>query len=188
MAGMRISVNHDIEAAAAHFEALSQGLKNKATVRALNRVADMAKTAASKEIRQTYRIKARDLSAMLKVRKASVRAIYLEAAVSASGRASIPIVGFAARQTKKGVTVSVTRGGGRKLLPGAFIATMKNGKVGVWDRQGKKRLPIKELFTIGVPYQFAARKTVEAMARIVRDKFPERLQHELDRELARFAR
>lgn len=188
MASISVSVKHDIDRLLGHFDALSAGLKGQATVRALNRVADMAKTAASREIRQTYRIKAGDLSSIIKVRRASIRQTYIEAAVVATGARSIPLVQFAARQTRKGVTVSVTRRGGRKLLPGAFVATMKNGKQGVWERTSRKRLPIKELYTIGVPYQFAARKTLEAMARIIRDKFPERLQHELEQAVKRSAR
>lgn len=186
MAGrMSVSVKSDIADALEHFETLSAALKRNAIAAALNRVADMARTAASREIREVYRIKARDVSSAIKVYRASGRSTSLEARVVAKGRHSLPLVDFAARQTKKGVTVSIKKRGGRKLFPGAFIATMKSGHTGVFTRGNKGRLPIKERFTIGVPYQFAARQTISAMFRIVKEKFPERLRHELEQAVAR---
>jgi hypothetical protein len=42
------------------------------------------------------------------------------------------------------VNVEVDRGK-RTLVKGAFVATMKSGHVGIFRREGKARLPIKEL-------------------------------------------
>lgn len=50
------------------------------------------------------------------------------------------------RQTKRGVSVAVNKGGGRTLIEGAFIATVgSGGHRGVFRRGGRARLPIKEL-------------------------------------------
>ena len=57
-----------------------------------------------------------------------------------------PLADFGARQTKRGVTVVIRKGGSRTLIPGAFLATMKSGHVGVFTRVGKARLPIQERF------------------------------------------
>lgn len=56
----------------------------------------------------------------------------------------IPIRDLSARQTKKGVTFRGP-GGRRKLIPGAFVATMRSGHTGVFARKGRARLPIREL-------------------------------------------
>jgi hypothetical protein len=185
MASVSISVKHDIDQALAQFETLASNLRGQAVVRALNRVGAMAKTEASRQIRAEYKMKASDVNAAITVRRASVRSTTIEVDVVAKGRHSVPLVNFSATQTKTGVSVTIKRSSGRKKFGGAFIATMKNGHRGVFKRRTKSRLPIDEIFTIGVPYQFAARKTVDAMQRIVRDKFPERLLHELEQAMKR---
>jgi hypothetical protein len=61
-------------------------------------------------------------------------------------REEIPLSAFGARQTKGGVSVLVRRSEGRKVLKGTFLARMKSGHIGVFHREGKKRLPILERF------------------------------------------
>lgn len=59
------------------------------------------------------------------------------------GAGRVPIWEMFARQGAKGVAF---RGrGGPQLIPGAFVATMRSGHVGVWKRTGKGRA-IRELF------------------------------------------
>ena len=43
----------------------------------------------------------------------------------------------------------------------------------------KPRLPITELFTVGVPQAFGSRVVIEALQRKVREKFPGILEHEI---------
>ena len=61
--------------------------------------------------------------------------------MSVSGK-EIPLSKYPARQTKRGVSILVNKGK-RKLVPKAFVATMKSGHTGVFLREGKARLPIK---------------------------------------------
>ena len=48
------------------------------------------------------------------------------------------------RQVRKGVAATIKS---RKVVKGAFIATMKNGKTGVFIREGKGRLPIRMVYS-----------------------------------------
>lgn len=67
----------------------------------------------------------------------------------------IPVMAFNPRQVRKGVSVAINQGK-RKVIPGAFIATMKSGHEGVYRRVGGvKRLPIRELYTTRVADLFA---------------------------------
>jgi len=50
----------------------------------------------------------------------------------------IPIFAFGARQTKRGVTYKISRGGGRKTISKAFIAKMKSGHTGVFERKNEQ--------------------------------------------------
>jgi hypothetical protein len=68
----------------------------------------------------------------------------------------VPLVNYGARQTQKGVTVQVLKANPRKLLPHAFIATMRSGHKGAfwreWHNYGlapsakpKKKIPWKRM-------------------------------------------
>jgi Prophage minor tail protein Z (GPZ) len=57
-----------------------------------------------------------------------------------SGR-PVPLGEYPSRQTKKGVSVEVTKGR-RKLLESAFIRPKKGGGKGVFKRPGKERYPM----------------------------------------------
>ncbi len=60
----------------------------------------------------------------------------------------IPLGKFPHSQGRHGVFVSVNRtGGARKLVKGAFLATMGSGRRGIFKRRGKSRLPIDELYS-----------------------------------------
>lgn len=75
----------------------------------------------------------------------------------------IPLSAYPSRQTSKGVSVHVNATGSRKVVKGAFLATMKSGHKGVYSRMGKKRLPIEEHFSSSIAHVF---NNAEAMPRI----------------------
>lgn len=98
---------------------------------------------------------------------------------------------YGARQTRRGVSVLVLRGGGRKIVPGAFLARGYGGNLQVFRRTGlpkrvmqagrytgKKREPIEKLFGPDVFSQFIK----EAIQEVGRRTWRERLAVELDRE------
>lgn len=107
---------------------------------------------------------------------------------------------FAARQTKKGVSVQVFRGGGRKLLRRAFMARGYGGNLQVFERTGLakvvpkvgsyagreyklkpgyyKREPIEKLFGPDVFSQYI-KDVIQRLGEVTWD---ERIIIELDRE------
>lgn len=96
----------------------------------------------------------------------------LEWRMRVSGK-PIPLAKYPARQTRRGVIVQVNKGS-PALLGSAFIRTLRSGHRGVFMRQGKARLPIRELFSTRtsdvfadadlVPIVFARAKSVFAVA------------------------
>jgi hypothetical protein len=173
----------------------SQSEVNSTIARAINHTAAKAKTAASRQIRDRYKIRAKDLKPAIKVHKAN--RTNLEAAVMAVGR-PLPIYAFGARQTKRGVSVNVM--GKRQVIRSAFVATMKSGHTGVFARGGYKGyqfdfrrqrvqrtgpdLSINEITTSSVPKMMANEIVISHLERIMSEQFPARLQHEVSRMLA----
>ena len=170
------------------FTAAAQDMRDKALASALNKVADQVKTAASREVRAAgYNLKAATIKAAIKVRRASPG--NLKSVVVANGK-PVPLLQYAARQTGKGVTVNVLKG--RKLIAGAFIATMPSGHKGVYVREnggkhvkvvraGKPswhQLPIRELFGPSIPDGLANAAVQAALQQLITDKFPAILARE----------
>ncbi|RWE59812.1 MAG: hypothetical protein E5V22_11085 [Mesorhizobium sp.] len=104
----------------------------------------------------------------------------LTATVRGSGR-PIALIKFAARQTKAGVTANAW--GHRKLYKGTFIATMKSGHRGVFVRETKKRVPIKELWGAGVTQVMSQAVTMGHIQAEAEDK----LMINVVRQLKRYA-
>lgn len=187
---MQINVKADISAALAKLDRVGKEVRDKAVVRALNRVAEQARTQASREIRDAgYNVKSAALKKSIDLWKAGQGR--LVARLRASGR-PIPLIAYDARAVKAGVSVKVK--GGRKALAHAFIATMPSGHKGVFERVGSSHkkvvfngvaqwrgLPIKELFGPGVPSMFANKVVMDALERGIRERFPERFKYELSR-------
>jgi len=196
---MEIRIHHNISAMTKGLNDLQRREIPRATARALNRVADQAKTQASREIRKRYNVAARAVGAAIALKRASPSA--LQARLSATGKA-IKLYAFGARgKPGRPVTVEVIKGQ-RKVVPGAFIITTKSGHKGVFARgkygasgfQFRKRrtrkgskhdLPITELVSISVPRAFGAKVVIQALQKLVRDKFEGIFANELAFRLGR---
>lgn len=127
---------------------LETGKLKSATLRALRKAGATAqrdmRSEASKRIRQRKRISSKYITRALSLSRPTGSDINtLEWALLVSG-GPVPLVAYPARQTRKGVSVEVNRGK-RTLVAHAFLATMKSGHEGVFRREGKARLPIREL-------------------------------------------
>lgn len=167
-----VDVSNDVNAFRAAVDRLKTNDMNRAAAIALNRTTDRVQTAAIRFIRATHNVKRAELARAFTKRRAF--AGKLEASLTASGR-PLNLIGFDARQTKKGVTVNIK--GSRKLLPGAFIATIKNnGYRGVFMRKGKARFPIKAITTVSVPGLFRRDIVSAAIAGVAIDGFRTELQ------------
>lgn len=160
----------------------------EATMRALNKIGSQAVVATSREVRAAgYNLKIGEIKRGIKLIRATKSS--LKASVVATGR-PVPLIQYSARQTAKGVSVSVLRG--RKVIAGAFIATMPSGHKGVFVREDNARakkvgqggkakwhaLPIRELFGPSIPDGMANKVVQEALQQMVVERFPKLLAHE----------
>jgi hypothetical protein len=185
---MIISFQGNIERIRNQLGVIRREVVNKATVRALNKTGAIARTAASREIRQAgYNIAARAIKDNVELKRA--RPGELRVTVRAAGR-PVPLIAFGARQTRAGVSVKVKEG--RKLIKGAFIATMPTGHKGVFTRVGNRHkrvrrdgraswsgLPIREMYGPSVPAAFRNQVVQDALRRVARARFPAIFEHEL---------
>lgn len=182
------------EVSRAH-RSMSKSNRAKATATALNVVARKARVAASKEIRNIYKIRAKDISKATTVTRAHKD--NLKAVLLATGR-PLPIMAFNPSFNKKGVSVNIM--GKRKRFAHAFKATMKSGHTGAFVRgqyvngkliARKKRImrsglndnPITEIKTVGIPTAFSN----DVVMRHLMDKIESELPKELSRAFNYFA-
>ena len=137
---------------------------NKYTLRSIKNAGTSAlramKTEASRRIRETKGIQAQQMDAVFTLNYPSFSSDPLVWGLTAKAK-PVPLLAFGARQTKRGVSVEVTKGK-RTIIPHAFIATMQSGHKGVFVRKGSKQIarkgsyvgkarqPIKELFSASV--------------------------------------
>ena len=171
---MQIKISTNFPDVARKLETMRKDIADKAVASALNKTAALAKTAMSKEIRAEFNLSASTVNQSLKVSRASAAKgkFQLSAALSSisrPGRRSLNLARFSARQTRKGVTFKVKRGGPRKLIPGAF---MINGGNTVMIREGKTRLPIKALQTIDVGQMFNTKRINAKVVKLIEARFP----------------
>jgi hypothetical protein len=144
-----------------------------AVARALNRTVRTVRTHASRDVAKDMGIAKGDVMKAMTLKDAT--RFTLKALVSVFGR-RMPLSRFRARQTRRGVTYRLP--GGRDLLPGGFIATMRSDHEGVFLRRRKARLPIDEKFGPSVPYVFAKAKITDALKRLARSTFSKNLERE----------
>jgi hypothetical protein len=148
---------------------------NAAAVSALNKTAAKAKTASARQIRDAgYRLKVSDIKDNITVRKAWKSRMV--ASVNAKGR-PIPLIDFFIRQAAEGCIVNIK--GQAKLLRHTFVATMPNGHKGIFSRRSKSRLPIDQVFTVGIPEMFMTHKVNDQLRKQITEDFPKIFRGEL---------
>lgn len=77
------------------------------------------------------------------------------------------------------VTASVKRA--KKSLPNAFVQQMRNGTIGVFERVGKSRYPIRQLYSVSAPQMAGEQEVLEGAMERASIVFDERLSHEIGR-------
>lgn len=188
---MQISLQSNIDQVRRRLTRVQRQVIPQAAARALNRVARQAHTQMAREVAGSYAIKVGDAKKAIRVTRTAGRHS-LTAVLTAAG-SRLPLMQFRARQTRRGVTVMVRRGE-RKLVRGAFVATMKSGHTGVFARgrygpggfqPAKPRLPITELTTLSVPGALGQREIQQRIRQFIAKKFEERFAHEIRHALSR---
>jgi hypothetical protein len=184
---LKLNVNADVKGITASLTRYV-GEQQKAVVRALNKTAMQARTAAAQEVRGAgYNIKSSAIKSSFSITKAARGRLVV--VLKSTGR-PVALINYGARQGKNGVSVQVKAS--RSVLRHAFIATMPNGHRGVFERTGKQHkkvmrngkairsgLPIKELFGPSIPQSLANDAVEKALMAKIRQKFPQILKHEL---------
>lgn len=149
-----------------------------AVSRALNRAATAGRTAMVRAVKAETGLGSRFLSKEVRIEKSTANAP--RATVTAQGR-RVPLIAFKAKGPEpsrgrgRGVTTSLPGAKGR--LPHAFIARMPSGHRGVFQRKGKRRLPIEEQFGPSAPELFE--KHFPAFARAAGESFDKNLRSEI---------
>ncbi len=160
------------------------GRTERATVRALNRALTSGRATLARLVAQDMGLKVGVAKEAIKVRQATASSLEIRLATSLK---RIPVFALSARQTSRGVTYKASSAG-RGLIPGAFIATMPTGHIGVFKRTGKQRQhprpgrlrdeTISEKFTASIGHVFAKHR--EAGIAQMRAVFAANLVHELE--------
>jgi hypothetical protein len=186
---VQLSISTNFPDVMRQMDRLQENIGAKALARAVNSTMAQAKTSMSREIRSEFNISASKVSAALRVNKASYKngRYVIEASLESPtkrGR-SINVINFSARQTSRGVSVLIKKGGGRKVLPHAFIGN--NGRT-VFERVGKARLPIKAVQTLDVAQMFNTKRINARVVKFMEDKFPEVFEREVKFAIDQFNR
>lgn len=158
----------------------------KAINTTLNRTIEGMRTEITKRVTERYDIKAKPVRDSIKLQKSSIST--LRAAVTGAG-SPIPLINFRVTPNKPGkqkpgtvLRVSVKKSGG-KPVPNAFIAKTSSGHVGVFQRVGKNRMPIKQLYGPSVPQMMGEPGIQEQVMENANERFASRIDHEIGRLL-----
>jgi hypothetical protein len=159
------------------------GAHRRAVSRALNKTAGNVRTAASVAIRAKRSLSAKTVRQAFSIKQANPNR--LVATLAITGR-SVPLKDYKARQTKRGVTVSVTPGS-RKLIEHAGNRAFIINRIGghVFARQGKARLPVKKLYGPSLPATFLNDEVRRVWTTAAQEALPNRLREEIRFELDR---
>lgn len=153
--------------------------------RALLRVRDGMKTEAYRKLRQHYTMKTAQIEKYGALKP--IRSANLQVGLRSTG-ATLALSRFRSNHqdlsAKRPQMFKVSVKKGRlKPLPGAFIAQMKSGHMGVFKREGRKRLPIEQKFGPAVPIMLSQEVVVKHVIKQVEQRTEKRLTHEIGRML-----
>ena len=185
-----ISIKTNAQDIAAAFMLEAKDMQDALRI-SLNKMAEQSKVAAAREVvKAGYKLKVSTIKAGIRIERAS--AGNLKATLVATGK-PIPLIAYGAKwggPKSAGVRVNVKTAG--KMINGAFIATMPNGKKGVFVRMpggkhiktmkgGKAsyhQLPIRQLYGPSIPDMVWNDTVQKALIDLYLEKFPALLRHE----------
>lgn len=166
--GASIRIVADVKPARRYVSSVQRRVVPKAQMRTVNELAKQVVTVSAREIRKRRRLKIGVIKKAMRVTKATITR--LRARITARGR-PISLKEYAARQTKRGVTVNIT--GRRKLWKsdGGRVAFQVKAIGGhIFARRSKKRLPIEKQWGPSIPSRFVQPDVERAQRSLVRDK------------------
>lgn len=151
----------------------------------INRGLSRVKTTAMKRVKEVYAVQSSALTAATTTRISKASTGNLAGYVSFSGF-KLPLYKFNVTPKKPGtgkqVTASVMKNGGTTFKD-AFVAEMKSGHMGVFERSGRKRLPVEEIMGLSAAQMVGNAAVIEELEKEAQKVVDERLSHEIDRIL-----
>ena len=152
---------------------------------AINRGLSHTKTQAFKQVKKVYAVKQSALNEATTTRAQKASTGNLAGYISFSG-VKIPLYKFQATPktpgTGKKVRAGVMKGGGA-VFESAFIAKMKSGHTGIFERITSKRIPIEEKMGLSAAQMVQNEVIMDQLAQEAQEKVDERLNHEIERIL-----
>lgn len=190
-----IDVQDNIRDVLAGMERYKRDVVEKAIPRALNRTGEMARTDASRKLRDDgYNFTATEIKQAMSLLKATQGRLITSIKVKRKVKS---LMQFSPRESKAGVTVRVH--GQKKLISGAFIGQLRNGRQGVYvedkaagktvvrrskqykrgGRGGWHDFPIRKLYGPSVGGAYSTDRIQQIMEQMIRTTFSDRLKHEI---------
>ena len=160
------------------------GGANRAVGSALARAAAAGKTVAKRAVTQEYAISS-EFSNRTKNINTIQRRSNGELSINFGYRGSvIPLRVFDTKVDRSGrVVTRVKKSGARQALDHAFEAKM-GSHYGIYERQGEKRFPVKELFGPATPQMMYSNENVmDSIEEKMASTYEERIEHEITRIL-----
>ena len=158
----------------------------KAFSNAINRGLSKAKTTASKEVKHVYEVTNSAINEKTKTSIHKATAGNIAGYINFSG-AKIPLYKFKVTPTVPGtgkkVFAAQEKGGG-STFEDAFIAQMKNGHIGIFERKKVKRFPIEEKMGSAMAQMVKNTVVMEAAQKEAQKTVDESIEHEIDRILS----
>jgi len=159
-----------------------KGGSRKAIVRTLNKTVGTSsggvQSDATKAVAQEFNLTQKNIKRDFSVKKAKYSD--LSAYVKSKGK-PVPLGRFVrTRQTKKGVSVLVKKNRPRTVIRHAFIPKLKSGHTGVFWREGKPRLPIKQRFGPRIPDIFSNQEVMAPILKKAQERLDKNFSHEVD--------
>ena len=189
MPGGLLDVKLDVREVERMLGAAAHQVMPRATTSALNKVARSAQSLAVKMIARDIGITQKTAREHLAIHKANFRNLF--SSIEARSGKRISLTRLKPRQTRKGVTYRSQQK--RKLVPGAFIATMPSGGRIVVKRIGDKvvmskgshvgelRQPLVKLRAISIKHGFIQERINRALLKVAKERwnkvFPQEVQH-----------
>lgn len=159
----------------------------KILARVLNRTLTNVQKNVVKSVRDKYIIKASDIKQTLKTTKASTSK--LNAQVKSEG---MRVLLYKFRVSPKNPRPSkaprtykarVLKKSALKPVRGGFVAQMKSGHLGIFERTGTKRTPIKELVGPSIPQMVGNKEIIQKIESEAQKTIQNRLKHEITRTI-----
>jgi len=158
----------------------------KAYSLALNESRNYVKSEATRAVRETYLVRAKAVNDKNKITIGRSTPGNLNASLVWKGR-NLPLIQFRTNPNKvpdrpPRITRAAVMKTGMKPIKGAFVTRVgRGGHVGVFQRIGRSRLPIRELHGPAVPTMINKEAIMKRLKQVAEKRMDERLEHHLNR-------